>query len=95
MPDKENEMNKRYSDAESRLFNYFGFGYAMAHLEPPPLYRATLEHVFIEGKTGPAVEALRRGARVLLFTGHPFRMTEAFDDLVSFVNPIHPSIPNA
>jgi hypothetical protein len=79
------KMKKDYSEAECRLFDHFGFGYAMAHLEPAVLYRITLEHVFIGDKRGSAVESLRKGARALLFNGRPFRMTPEFDELVSFV----------
>jgi hypothetical protein len=70
-----------YSDKEKKMFELLGVKEMMNHLEPTSLYRVAIEEAFLENKTGPAVDSLRRCAKA--FSNHkPFRMTEEFDALI-------------
>lgn len=73
-----------YSKAEIRLITTLGCNYLIkCNLMPPVLYRMLIEKAFLENLSGPAVEALRRGAKAL-FSCAPYRLTPEFDQLVTF-----------
>lgn len=71
-----------YSDKEREMFKRFELGYLLDHLEPPALYRAAIEHAFLNEMTGAPVDSLRRCARAL-FNSSPYRMTPEFDSLIT------------
>jgi hypothetical protein len=50
---------------------------------PLAVYRVLVEQCFLENKTGPAVEALRRGLNAFN-NGKVFRNTTEWESLISF-----------
>ena len=71
-----------YSDAERKMFKALDLEYLLEHLEPPALYRAAIEQVFLNETTGAAVDSLRRCAKALTVS-KPYRMTPEFDLLIN------------
>lgn len=75
----------KYSDAEWKLFQKLGFVEILDHVSPVQVYRYAVEDAFINNKQGPAIEALRRGAKEFIQqTSGLFRMTKEFDALLEF-----------
>lgn len=52
-------------------------------INPPKLYQILAVDAFIENKSGPEIEALRRVVNAIEKC-NPYRMTEAFDKLCEF-----------
>lgn len=76
-------QDPEYSDAEIKLFTQLNLAHLL-YLSAPQLYRAAVEHAFINNLSGPAIEALRRAAGVMLVKGKPYRLTEEFDKLLDY-----------
>lgn len=77
----------QYSEAEKKLFSKLGFGSLIDanFVEPLALYRLACESVFLGNRQGSIVEALRRGAQIVIGSVSPIRrLTPEFDKLIEF-----------
>lgn len=71
-----------YSPAEVKLFEALGLS---GHLQYDPgmAYRLACEAAFLSGYQSPVIDTLRKGARAVLLTQSPPRLTPAFDELIT------------
>ena len=76
-----------YSDAELKLINVISPNWATmignTIIDPPNLYKLLAVQVFINNRTGPEIEALRRVCKAI-YGGLPCRHTPEFDVLCEF-----------
>lgn len=77
------DPQKEYSQEELRLFEHFGYLDLATSMMAPALYRICVEKAFLDNIQGPAVDALRRGAKAINDCT-PYRMTREFNALVDF-----------
>lgn len=80
---------RELSDAEHKLFKALGHEWLIKQCEheyaipAPKAYDMVAMEMFKENRTGPAVEALRRGINAL-HNCKVYRLTPEFDELISF-----------
>jgi hypothetical protein len=72
---------KKYSNNEQKMFEALGLSHLLEHLEAAQLYRAAVEHAFLENLTGKAVDSLRKTANAF-FKSTCYRHTPEFDALI-------------
>lgn len=73
-----------YSEKEKNLFVSLGYEDMLnLHVEPITLYRIASEKAFLTGDEGALIGSLRRCFKAVL-EANPYRLTEEFDDLISF-----------
>lgn len=72
---------KEYSDKEEKLIAYFEYSSIMENISPITMYRMMMEKAFIDGMTGPEVEAVRRCNKALRDCT-VYRNTRAWDMLI-------------
>ena len=78
-----NTVLEDYTVREIKLFTALGMEQYLPQVKPMHMWKFAIETAFIESKAGPAVEALRRGARIL-FVDNGYRRNEEFDTAIQF-----------
>ena len=76
--------NNIYSEQEIKLFNSLGYKDFNKEVEPIVFYRMVLLELFCDNKTGPDVDAFRRGYISCFRDSKIYRKTKEYDDLISF-----------
>ena len=72
-----------FSDREIWMFRQLGLQYLThININPPSAYKIAVDKMFISGKTGLAVECLRKTYEAIAKC-KPYRMTKEFDDLIT------------
>lgn len=78
----ESTLLEEMSHSEAAMFSALGFSHLFdTTIHIMGLYEIAIRNVFIEGKTGPAVESLRRCAAAIEKC-KPYRRTDEFDALI-------------
>jgi len=78
-------LRELLSTQEQTIFTELGLEHLMdTSLNVAGIYRAGVEHAFVNEMTGRAVEALRRAYMQVFFLGRIFRMDPEFERLIAY-----------